>query len=196
MEKSLNSTAWPFHLDYVNSYAYWDNAFSKEECEKIISAGSSKILENGEIQNSSRSSEIRSSSISWLTPSDNLLWAYQRLTSIVDSLNADYFKFDLFGITESLQFTKYSSPDGKYSKHIDMIFNGPVRKLSLSVQLSDGETYEGGDLNLYVNDQPSTMKRDQGSVIIFPSYVFHEVTPITSGTRFSLVSWVTGAPFK
>ena len=40
------------------------------------------------------------------------------------------------------------------------------------------------------------MRRDQGYVAVFPSYVLHEVTPVTKGTRYSLVSWVTGKSFK
>ena len=38
--------------------------------------------------------------------------------------------------------------------------------------------------------------RPQGSVIVFPSFVWHRVTPVTKGTRYSLVLWTCGQPFR
>jgi predicted 2-oxoglutarate/Fe(II)-dependent dioxygenase YbiX len=71
-----------------------------------------------------------------------------------------------------------------------------IRKLSFTVQLSEPEDYKGGDLCLYLGDKAEVMKKEQGFVALFPSYVLHEVKPVTSGTRYSLVSWITGKPFK
>jgi PKHD-type hydroxylase len=75
------------------------------------------------------------------------------------------------------------------------MYGGAIRKLSVIVQLTDPEEYEGCDLNLNVGSI-NTMKKTQGSVIVFPSYVLHQVTPITKGTRHSLVAWLAGDPFK
>lgn len=36
----------------------------------------------------------------------------------------------------------------------------------------------------------------RGSVIIFPSYVWHRVKPVTRGKRYSLVVWNLGHPFR
>jgi len=74
----------------------------------------------------------------------------------------------------------------------------PVRKLSISIQLTDPEEYEGGELKLYDGDdkEAQVMDKTQGTLIIFPSYVLHEVMPITKGTRNSLVTWITGKQFK
>ena len=112
------------------------------------------------------------------------------------SLNSQFFKFDLFGLAEGMQFTKYTAPGGKYGTHIDRITGGLTRKLSFTLQLSDPADYVGGDLQLHLGDDPLKMNREQGYVAVFPSYVLHEVTPVTEGTRYSLVSWITGAPFK
>ena len=76
------------------------------------------------------------------------------------------------------------------------MFDGIVRKLSISIQLTDPTKYEGGDLNLYWSDDPVTMKNNKGSLFIFPSYMLHEVTPVTKGERNSLVCWVNGPQFK
>ena len=40
------------------------------------------------------------------------------------------------------------------------------------------------------------MKKEQGTLILFPSYTLHEVKPVTKGERNSLVTWVTGKSFK
>ena len=195
---TINSS-WPFKLDHVNTYAFWEKVFTKEECERIISIGSSLTLEEATIKNQKISLtdySVRESNIAWLSPNEETTWIYQRIADVSKTLNDQFFQFDLFGIVESIQFTKYKEPEGKYTKHIDTLLQGRIRKLSVSVQLSDPTLYSGGDLNLYLDSAPTTMKKDQGCLIIFPSYVLHEVTSVTQGERHSLVSWITGSPFK
>jgi PKHD-type hydroxylase len=193
-EKQTPNPAWAFNIDHVHSWAYWDNAFTKDECERIIELGNSKTKKQG--TTGAGLSEIRKSEIAWLYPSDDLDWCYRRMTDIITNLNERFFKFDLFGATEGFQFTKYTAPGGKYGQHIDSAPGTLIRKLSFTLQLSDPKDYKGGDLCLYLGDKPEVMKRDRGYVALFPSYVLHEVTPVTKGTRYSLVSWITGKPFK
>jgi PKHD-type hydroxylase len=71
-----------------------------------------------------------------------------------------------------------------------------IRKLSLSIQLTDPKEYEGGELILYEDDKGTEMKKEQGTLVLFPSYILHEVKPVTKGERNSLVAWVTGKQFK
>lgn len=193
--KQTPNPAWAFHLDPVHSWAYWDKAFTQEECEKIIEIGNDRMHRKATVAGN-KTDKVRKSEIAWLYPSDDLNWAYRRMTDIIMDLNERFFKFDLFGATEGFQFTKYTSPGGKYGKHIDSSYGMLIRKLSFTLQLSDPKDYQGGDLCLYVNDKPDIMKREQGHVALFPSYVLHEVKPVTQGTRYSLVSWITGKPFK
>lgn len=193
--RQTSNPAWAFNLDPVNSWAYWDKAFSKEECQNIIAIGNEFV----QLQASTRSgnaNKVRKSEVAWLYPSDDLDWVYRRMTDIIIDLNNRFFQFDLFGAIEGFQFTKYTAPGGKYGKHIDSAPGSLIRKLSFTLQLSDPDSYKGGDLCLYLGDNPEVMKRDQGYVALFPSYVLHEVKPVTQGTRYSLVSWVTGKPFK
>jgi PKHD-type hydroxylase len=190
-----NSTAWQFQLDPVNHWAYWDNAFTAEECQKIIEIGKSKTLMDGTV-NSNKKSEVRKSQVSWIYANEGVDWIYERMTNIVCNLNNSYFGFDIFGALEGLQFTTYEAPGSKYGKHIDSAYNRLVRKLSFTLQLSDEKDYEGGDLCLHLDDEPTKIPRKQGYVCVFPSYVLHEVTPVTKGTRYSLVSWISGKPFK
>jgi len=79
---------------------------------------------------------------------------------------------------------------------------GKIRKLSSTLTLNDGSEYDGGDLRFdlgpHVEERYITLSeiRPKGSIVIFPSHIFHQVTPITKGTRYSLVSWHTGNPWK
>jgi PKHD-type hydroxylase len=190
------NAAWAFNLDQVENWAYFDNLFSPEECALIIEAGENKILQKASIANNDIVDEIRNSNISWLYSVDNMEWVFRRVTDAVISLNDKYFKFDLFGFTEGFQFTRYDAPSGFYGMHIDKVYNGLVRKLSVTIQLSDPNLYEGGELSLQFGRAPSIMPKEQGKMIIFPSYVLHEVQPVTKGTRYSLVAWISGTPFK
>jgi PKHD-type hydroxylase len=188
-----SNSAWPFEMDELNNWAYWEKAFTPEECQQIIKIGTDRLLQKGTAVNNEK---VRDSEISWLYSCDEMEWAYRRVTDIIMSLNDRFFKFDLFGLAEGMQFTKYTAPGGKYGAHIDRIPGGLTRKLSFTLQLSDPDDYVGGDLQLHLGADPLNISRSQGYVAVFPSYVLHEVTPVTAGTRYSLVSWVTGKPFK
>ena len=98
---------------------------------------------------------------------------------------------------ENIQFTEYDSAyDGYYDWHIDTGGKelSSNRKLSMSVQLSDPSEYEGGELQ--VVKETNVLKKNRGSAFIFPSYLLHRVTPVTKGTRYSLVCWISGHPFR
>ena len=194
-EPKFENSSWNFEIDQTNLYAFWNNAFSKEECQTIINIAKNKGLIKGETKGKS---DVRDSKISWLTPVDNMDWVFRRVTDITLNLNERFFKFDLFGLNEGFQFTNYEAPSGKYGKHVDRSMNMPVRKLSISIQLTNPEEYEGGELKLYDgdDDEAIVMDKTQGTLILFPSYVLHEVMPVTKGERNSLVTWVTGKQFK
>ena len=190
------NSSWNFEIDQISLYAFWNNAFSKEECQTIINIAKNKGLIKGTTKGVTK--DVRDSKISWLYPVDGMDWVFRRVTDITLSLNERFFKFDLFGLNEGFQFTNYEAPSGKYGKHVDRAINSPVRKLSISIQLTNPEEYEGGELKIYDGDdeKANVMDKTQGTLIIFPSYVLHEVMPITKGTRNSLVTWVTGKQFK
>jgi PKHD-type hydroxylase len=195
-EPKFENSSWNFELDQVNFYAFWNNAFSKEECQTIINIAKDKGLIKGTTFNHDKKKDIRDSKISWLYPIDGMDWVFRRVTDMTLNLNERFFKFDLFGLNEGFQFTNYEAPSGKYGKHVDRAMNIPVRKLSISIQLTNPEEYEGGELKLYEGEEETVMDKTQGTLIIFPSYVLHEVMPVTKGTRNSLVTWVTGKQFK
>ena len=185
--------SWHLNLDEVQSYAYWNNLFTKKECDKIIEIAKKQGLTKG--ATGGNVVGLRSSKICWLVPNDDLNWAFRKITDVVLNLNDRFFKFNIFGLSEGLQFTNYKKSD-KYGKHVDRSSDLIVRKLSLSIQLTDPKDYEGGELILYNIEKGEEMKKEQGTLILFPSYTLHEVKPVTKGERNSLVSWVTGEQFK
>ena len=192
-KKISANSSWNFELDQINLYGFWNKAFSQDECQTIINIAKDKGLFKGTTKDESN---VRDSKISWLYPIDNMDWVFRRVTDITLNLNERFFKFNLFGLNEGFQFTNYEAPSGKYGKHVDRSINIPVRKLSISIQLTNPEEYEGGELYLYDADKGTAMDKEQGTLILFPSYVLHEVMPVTKGERNSLVTWVTGKQFK
>jgi len=189
----FNNPSWNFHLDQVYSYAYTKKVFSKIECEKIIKIAKNEGLIKG---NTRGKTDVRLSNITWLYANDDLEWVFRKITDVVLFLNNKYFNFDIFGLNEGLQFTNYKAPSDKYEKHVDRAQGILVRKLSLSIQLTDPKDYEGGELFLYEDEKGKEMSKEQGTLILFPSFILHEVKPVTKGERNSLVSWVTGKQFK
>jgi len=190
----FENSSWNFELDQISLYAFWNDAFSKEECQTIINIAKNKGLVKGSTKGNTK--DVRDSKITWLYPVDDMDWVFRRVTDIVLNLNERFFKFDLFGLNEGFQFTNYKAPSGKYGKHIDRSMNMSVRKLSISIQLTDPKEYQGGELYLYQAEKGDLMDKTQGTLIMFPSYVLHEVMPVIKGERNSLVTWVTGKQFK
>lgn len=185
---------WSFVGDRLHPWAWHDNVFTPDECDTIIEIGNRDRLRSGETGKGV--TEYRQSDIRFLHPNRLTAWMFSRITGAVSNLNTQFFGFDLTGFGEGFQFTRYVAPGQHYDSHTDMSFGMNVRKLSLVVQLSDPDTYEGGDLELTVSGEVLTMDRSRGRLVAFPSWTLHRVTPITEGTRYSLVAWVTGPPFK
>lgn len=193
------STLWAFETDAVQNYAYMNGIFTKEECQQIIALGEALNPTIAKIQSENiEDITTRQSHVSWMFPNTDTRWIFERVVGAALNLNGQYFNFDLYGLAEGLQFTRYDAPTGKYDAHIDKMLDGMPRKLSLTIQLTDPSEYEGGELNLYIGPgmEATTPEKQQGKLIAFPSYVLHQVTPVTKGTRYSLVCWVTGKPFK
>ncbi|HUF73295.1 MAG TPA: 2OG-Fe(II) oxygenase [Gammaproteobacteria bacterium] len=85
-----------------------------------------------------------------------------------------------------------SSDQGFYDWHTDFGDIAPRRTISITVQLSRPEDYDGGELELFFRSPPASMDRTRGAFIAFPSFAVHRVAPVTRGTRWSLVAWICG----
>ena len=186
----------------INTVCHVENAFSSEEVDKIIEAGEKEDIIQAQVyypllNKSALDKSTRNTSISWLSSNKDNEWLFRRLTDIILNINKNYFKFDLT-VIQNLQYSIYNI-GGFYTDHVDV--GGLVsiigcRKLSFSIMLTDPEEYNGGDLLLKVSSTPIKTTNEKGTIIFFPSYVLHEVTPVTKGTRKALVGWVMGPNFK
>jgi len=185
----------------TESFITWADAFSSEEVDKIIAL--CELIEKNNAQVGSGgegalNTDIRRSKISWLENSPDAAWIYDRLAFISRSINSDFYRFDLHGFVEHMQYTVYESNDeGYYTWHVDAGGGMDIaRKLSLVLQLTDPEEYEGGELQLFTSSEPVAVIKKKGFLAAFPSYTLHRVTPVTKGIRRTLVIWVAGPEFK
>jgi len=190
---------WWLNMSELEYYAWFDNVFSDTELDMIASMFDEDELKIGTTSDDNKQSlDIRDSKIRFLESSlEENKWIFQRLTATVQQANNQFFQFELDRI-ESLQYTTYKK-NQYYRDHLDIMYKSPsnaVRKLSFSVQLSGPDDYKGGDLLLKISSDPTQVKKTRGTVIFFPSYVLHEVTPVEQGVRKSLVGWVTGPRWK
>ena len=179
----------------------WENGFTDQELDTIESYCSKLPPDKALISGKSLTdnyTEYRSSKTAWVTYNQETAWLYDKLAFIARQLNSQFYRFDLYGFSEDLQFTIYDSEEkGHYDWHIDSGHDVSVpRKLSLVLQLSDPSTYAGGDLQILTAKDPLVVKRERGLISAFPSYRLHRVTPVTTGIRKTLVVWIAGPAFK
>ena len=175
--------------------------FSNEEVDKIKKTGDSLTNETAKTFGQGDQGENRKGSVGWLPLNESNKWIYSRLLSITEEANNSLWKFDLTGFWEDCQYTTYeasSKKDGDfYDYHLDIDGSyGVQRKISIVVQLSDQEDYEGGELELKTSKNSYVADKSKGSILLFPSFCLHKVHPVTKGKRNSLVLWVSGMPFK
>ena len=152
------------------------------------------IIENDGVVNTINTSQRRSK-VFWIPKTAEFIDIYKRFQRLIGQCNSEFFQFKLTELSELIQYTVYNSNDlGHYDWHIDMGPHKARRKISIVCQLSDPSEYEGGELQ-FNTGQITIAEKQKGTVILFPSYLLHRVTPVTKGIRRSLVIWVEGPAF-
>lgn len=197
-------------IDYSN-YVILPNAVPRDICEHIKEISETFDFEKGKTGGNDSPNEAsisggRESDIAWI----NYPWINSLFYGFGFIANKKFFDFDVFNeIPESCQYTKYEVGQ-EYSWHYDCWkktqYSDKQRKLSVILQLTDGGEYTGGDFCVSVpnfefgsnaqNEITIDEMRNIGSIIVFPSSLRHRVTPITSGTRKSLVGWIEGTHWR
>ena len=179
-------------------------------CDEIIKYGLSFKKKQGTVFGNTKHNKkllkTRNSFVTWL----NVFWIYKEILPSVKGSNAEAcWNYDIV-YPEQFQFTEYNGDQKQhYDWHIDGSFNSLdennyYRKVSTVVNLSDPKDYEGGDLEFYDYLRPNAkgkflstkLFKKRGSIISFPSFIYHRVKPVTKGTRHSLVIWHRGPQFK
>lgn len=185
------------------TYVRVPSKWFKENSDRIINELDEKVVPGTTVNNNSsaRVSDVFLWDI-WKTGLTDLQKVIiYKLKEIYIQENKRY-KFDLDYSSINVQYTKYLE-EGYYIWHTDDDFGSVnkkhqnIRKLSITAPLNMG-SFEGGDLQIILNNQeePRTMCFEHGDIVIFPSFTQHQITPITRGIRYSLVSWVSGPPWR
>jgi PKHD-type hydroxylase len=211
-------------MNLSNYFWYFKSALTPRFCDEVIKYALSKEevlartggydkekLSKEDVKNIQRK---RKSDLVWL----NDTWIYKEIHPYVHEANRNAgwnFQWDF---SESCQFTKYklhqyydwhNDPwDKPYQRKEGDPTNGKVRKLSMTCQLTDGSEYRGGELEFDFRNYDPHMRDEskhirsvpeilpKGSIVVFPSHLWHRVKPVTAGTRYSLVVWHLGKPFR
>mgnify|MGYP003657339532 FL=1 len=194
------------------NYNYWvfKRAVPVKVCKKILKECRKKIKKKAIVGKGREVNlAIRDCEVAWI----NEKWIYDIINPFIHIANKSAgwnFEWDW---NETSQFTIYKKGH-YYGWHADQSntpipdenknLKGKTRKLSLTLQLTDQREYEGGDFQFkWIQEKQDLLKiitvddaKDIGTVIIFPSFLQHQVLPITKGKRESLVNWSIGKPFR
>mgnify|MGYP003661027994 CR=1 FL=1 len=210
-------------MKLTNDWYYFIDAIDKATCKKIKEAGEKNLkkasvnMNKGELSKKEREigkkptwgidKKARESQVAWIQEQ----WLYDLIFPFMNEANKKAgWNFDIVSC-QTPQLTQYKK-NNFYGWHVDgdsdslsvytskdPLVNGNVRKISMTLLLNDN--YEGGDFQIgslkrgeVVESTPEFNKA--GSVIFFPSFLWHRVIPVTKGNRYSLVAWFMGPPFK
>lgn len=186
----------PQHIDQT-CYYWFENGFTSEEVNLIVKNAAQYPEKTATIVGENLANTVRKSNIRWVPYSDDFNWVYDRLMNYITEANNALWDFNLHTVIDQIQYTEYKGNGGHYDWHLDI---GPKsinhRKVSVVVQLSNPEDYVGGDLELHPGNTSFAVPRAKGAVVVFPSFLLHRVTPLSSGLRRSLVLWAGGEPYK
>ena len=198
-------------------YYYYEKAIPDRLCDLIIKEAENRKEQKGVVnkgtdaKTAKLSENVRDSYVTWFDDP----WLYKIVTPFLTDANKQAnwnFNVDW---NENIQFTKYKLNQFydwhtddfglPYSKDCSPKYIGKQRKLSMSILLNDGSEFKGGNLEFDFRDtndikdnKPLTFlnARKKGTLVVFPSFIWHRVTPVTFGTRYSLVMWSLGKPYR
>ena len=197
-------TNYPFLRAFATQPLTSGVEFTAEEVERMNALFGKDELRRADVDRGNIDDSVRIANVKFHYPAEESYWIFEKLNYIIELNNEQIWNFDLNGY-ESFQYTEYEAEDGgKYDFHADIDYSQrdgvadlQTRKLSLSLILSEpGVDFEGGEFQILVGREPITCEQKKGSVLLFPSWVLHRVTPVTKGVRKSIVVWVMGPKFR
>lgn len=155
-----------------------------------------------------QNAKIRQNIIKWIDPNQgqraHAIWT--QVDMVINSAAREFFGYETWvGGTEAIQYTEYNYDENSdikdhYDWHIDSNLRSPMpfdRKVSFSLQLTAENEYKDCNLEFSMGDwEDNPIYRQRGTLIMFPSFLTHRVTPITGGTRKALVGWCRGPKFR
>ncbi len=187
------------------SIAFHKVVFSPEECQGIIESADESAWQEGTVGGHGGPGEflevpeVRSCREQQLPINANG-YPINRIFSELCQANSDGWKFELCGlVADDVPYIMRYDADGRGHNdwHVDLgQAANASRKLAFSLQLSESDSYEGGDLSFYNMNLDQNLLRQIGTLTIFPTYWLHRVSPVTSGVRYAVVGWVHGPSFS
>ncbi len=166
-----------------------------EECRSVLELASTRQTHDAKVVSKAESLEYgrRKSTLRHVYPDEQSNWFFVKMQDLIMHCNKG-FQYDIQGFLEGVQVATYDI-GGHFDWHMDA---GPgklsIRKLSITIQMTPPEEYQGGELEFMGQDRLAP--RDQGTAIVFPTFLFHRVRPVTKGSRVAAVTWVHGSPFR
>lgn len=176
----------------------WEGLFSQAELDAIERHGDALRQNAAELSHGALSG-IRITRVAWYPRAAETEALYRRMEELVLALNARFFRYDLSGLVP-FQYAVYDAAEqGHFDWHKDYgrdYDGGEPRKLTLSLQLSDPGAYDGCNLEVRAGNEVAAAPRGRGTLVAFPAWALHRVTPISRGQRKSLVIWAAGPDFR
>ena len=185
--------------DILTKVAVLLQVLNAADCARVITLAQRFPATEGRVGTSDvESSKIRRSKTWFFEPGSETDFIFAPLLKALHHVNDNGYRMDVTGFGPGCQVAGYSSKlKGHYDWHIDLgTGRFSRRKISLSVQLSAADSYEGGELEFHMSGLDKEKMRQQGTLIAFPSFLEHRVTPVSRGERFSLVAWMDGPPYR
>lgn len=166
---------------------------SAEECRRVIDLSKAFPGQAARIEGGEAERNFRDTTVHFIPHNADTNWLYHKFMTAAVAANDKCWQFDITGFFQDLQLLSYKADTQQhYTWHMDM---GPGpdsgRKVSITVQLTDPDEYEGGDLELN-SGKILTAPKEAGAIVLFPAFMLHRVTPVTTGERWSIVGWVQG----
>ena len=193
----------PQPLEAWDQFCYYSKFFDDATCDQVVALARDLPFEEAKVATAADQTDtedVRRSRIRWLPSSDAFQSVYERVAQVMLAANAARWHFDVTGFSSPIQFSEYAEVGSRYDWHTDIgAGTFSTRKLSCTIQLSDEETYVGGEFEVFrrepMDDVRETL-RGRGTMIVFPAYILHRVSPVESGCRLSLVAWLDGPPYR
>jgi PKHD-type hydroxylase len=183
-----------------NIFLTLDHALTKEECAEVIELGESLEKRRAISGRDHRHDIGRSCSVADIDFTEQSAWIYQRVIDIVSTANTQSFNYDVVNL-ETIQYTSYEQSGDQYGRHMDLHtrdlpLNRTQKKLGFSIFLDDPESYEGGHLLAWDSENKNQINQPQGAIVIYPSWLVHQITPMEQGRRRSLDGCLHGPMFR
>lgn len=128
---------------------------------------------------------------------DEHRWVYEIIEACFSSAN-QYMRCEIEpDMNDPIQLLRYDADEaGHFRWHSDVLPSDMTRKISVVVPLSEADEFDGGELQFNQGGTLCAVGQSIGRPIAFPSWLIHQVTPVTRGRRYSLVAWVRGPNWR